>query len=199
QMIGSMFQAARVRTIDQNSNLFVRFGRFTNENDFLKEYGDADDDELLQQSGTIPQALLRMNGRFTRELTKTELFSSAGQIMRHSDDDLTVIQNCFLACLTRLPDAEERDFFLAQLSGTRREREGGGKSRIEQSPTEVALDTVKADSSETDTSGDDSVDAHDSSPNDGAPTSAVESVSRQEAVRDLFWILFNSPGFSWNR
>jgi len=103
QMIGSRFQAARARTSGRNSNLFIRFARLTNENDFLKEYGDADDDELMQQSGTIPQALLRMNGRFTRELTDTESLTTAGQVMRYSDDDETLVQKCFLACLMCLP------------------------------------------------------------------------------------------------
>ncbi|MCP4786869.1 MAG: DUF1553 domain-containing protein [Fuerstiella sp.] len=117
QMIGSMYQAGRIRTTDQQSHLFIRFGKMTNEGDFLKEYGDAADDELLQQSGTIPQALLRMNGKFTRGLTETGAFSAAGQIMRFSGDDETIVQNCFLACLTRMPNAEERDFFVQQLRG----------------------------------------------------------------------------------
>lgn len=154
QMIGSIFQAGHVRTIDQNSNVFIRFARFTNEDDFLKAYGDAADDELLQQSGTIPQALLRMNGRFTREQSKVELFSAAGQIMRFSGDDESLVQNCYLACLTRLPDSEERAFFTQQLRVSSEKR----------------------------------------------PATANEEPARSKAevVRDLYWVLFNSPGFSWN-
>ena len=117
QMIGSMFQASGVKTIDMDSNMFVRFIRFTNENDFLKEYGDATDDELLQQSGTIPQALLRMNGKFTRELTAPSAFNASNQILKYSGEDKMIIQNCFLACLTRFPTAEEEQVFTAMLSG----------------------------------------------------------------------------------
>lgn len=153
QMIGSMFQAGNVKTIDQNSNLFVRFTRFNNENDFLKEYGDAADDELLQQSGTIPQALLRMNGKFTRSLTETGPFSAAGQILRFSSEDEAVVRNCFLACLSRLPTPAEQSHFVDQLTGISGEE------------------------------GDDTV-------NHRTPA---------EVVRDLYWVLFNSPGFSWNR
>ena len=175
QMIGSMFQAARVRTIDRNSNLFVRFARFTNENDFLKEYGDADDDELLQQSGTIPQALLRMNGRFTRELTNTELLTTAGQVMRYSGDDESIVQNCFLACLTRLPTPEERTYFTDQLAAVQAARQ---KSRQGQP-----------------------ADNQQSTPEDSdgpvLPTDEQYS-SRQQVVKDMFWLLYNSPGFSWN-
>ena len=157
QMIGSMLQAGNTRTIDQNSNLFARIGRVTNESDFLREYGDATDDELLQQSGTIPQALLRMNGQFTRDFTRTEMLVAAGQIMSFSGEDRKIVQNCFLACLTRMPDAEEEAFFVNTLSA------------VDQTDQKTA------------------------------PGKKVrERRSRAEIVRDLFWDLFNSEGFSWN-
>lgn len=164
QMIGSMYQAGRIRTTDQKSHLFVRFGKLTNESNFLKEYGDAADDELLQQSGTIPQALLRMNGKFTRGLTETGPFSAAGQIMWFSGDDETIVQNCFLACLTRMPNAEERDFFVQQLRGIEQSNENP-----EQNPED----------------------------SDDTPDEA--KLGRQQIVRDLYWALFNSPDFSWNK
>lgn len=157
QMIGSMLQAGNTRTIDQNSNLFARIGRVTNENDFLREYGDATDDELLQQSGTIPQALIRMNGQFTRDLTKTEMLASAGQIMEFSGEDRNIVRNCFLACLTRLPDAEEEAFFVSELAS------------VNQTDQEI-----------------------------GRGRKMRERRSRSEIVRDLFWDLFNTEGFSWN-
>lgn len=156
QMIGSMFQAGSVRTIDQNSNLFVRFARFINESGFLKQYGDAADDELLQQSGTIPQALIRLNGEFTRGLTETSPLMAAGQIMMFSGEDEPLVRNCFLACLSREPSTEEQDFFVAQLRQI---------------------------------SNQDSDDA----------AAAVDRRSRDEVVRDLYWVLFNSPEFSWNQ
>lgn len=162
QMIGSMVQAGSTQTIDQNSNLFVRFIRITSESDFLKQYGDAEDDELMQQSGTIPQALLRMNGEFTRKLTQTEMLAAAGQIMAFSGDDESIVQNCFLACLTRLPDREEQSYFVDQLR---------------------QVDEVRPES---DPDGADAADQ---------PT---ERRSREQVVRDLYWALFNSPGFSWN-
>lgn len=156
QMIGAMFQAGHTRTVNHNSNMFVRFTKFFNENDFLKEYGDATDDELLQQSGTIPQALLRMNGQFTREFTKTGAFDAAGQILKFSGEDEVMVQNCFLACLTRLPADEEREYFVTQLRQLKSE-----------SPA-----TAEAEE---------------------------EPRSRAQIVQDLYWVLFNSPGFSWNR
>ena len=111
QVIGSLFQAGHIRTIDQNSNPFVRVQKFGNENDFLNEYGDLGDDELLQQVGTIPQALLRMNGRFTAEQSKVDLFSATSQIISFSPDNSAIIDNCYLACLCRHPSAGRTDVF----------------------------------------------------------------------------------------
>lgn len=186
QMIGSMVQAGSTKTIDQNSNLFVRFIRMTSENDFLKQYGDAEDDELLQQTGTIPQALLRMNGKFTRELTDVELLAAAGQILRFSGDDESVVQNCFLACLSRLPDPEEQDFFVQQLKQAelRAQNPEQAKPAEGQKAQDESFDNATVDgATQTDNS---------------AVVDAEDHRRREEIVRDLYWILFNSPGFSWN-
>jgi hypothetical protein len=118
QVIGSLFQAAHIRTIDQNSNLIARVQKFGNENDFLNEYGDMGDDELLQQVGTIPQALLRMNGRFSSELSKAELLTAAGQILDFSPNDEAVVENSYLTCLARRPSDEEKEYFVAMLDKT---------------------------------------------------------------------------------
>ena len=163
QVIGSLFQAGHVRTIDQNSNLVARLQKFGNVNDFMNEYGDMGDDELLQQVGTIPQALLRMNGRFSSELSKAELLTAAGQIIAFSPDDESIVENSYLACLARRPSDEERTCFLDLLRAASKANTATEK-----------LDAAPADSA--------------TSPK---PT-------REQIVQDLFWILFNSPEFSWN-
>ncbi len=56
-MIGSVIQAASVKTINQQSHVFVRLARYFNEKDFVKRYGDVDDDEFVRSPGTIPQRL----------------------------------------------------------------------------------------------------------------------------------------------
>ena len=81
----------------------------------FNEYGDPGDAELDQRGGTIPQALLRMNGQVTRELVKTSPFSAAGRIMALSGSNEQLIENCFLVCLSRRPTAGERTHFLKQL------------------------------------------------------------------------------------
>jgi len=163
QVIGSLFQAGHVRTIDQNSNLVARLQKFGNVNDFMNAYGDMGDDELLQQVGTIPQALLRMNGRFSSELSKAELLTAAGQIIAFSPDDDSIVENSYLACLARRPSDEERTCFLDLLRAASKANTATEK-----------LDAAPADSA--------------TSPK---PT-------REQIVQDLFWILFNSPEFSWN-
>ena len=157
QVIGSMFQAGNILTIDQNSHVFTRFARFSNENDFLQQYGETADDELLRQTGTIPQALLRMNGQFTKSLTGTDLLRSAGQILSFSKTDEAIVDNCYLTCLSRLPTSEERAVFQKSLAA-------------------ALTNDEKENSAEAD--------------------EAV--LTRQQAVADLFWVLFNSPEFSWN-
>jgi hypothetical protein len=72
----------------------------------------------LQQVGTIPQALLRMNGRFTAELSKVDLLSAPSQIMNFSPNNQAIIDHCFLACLCRRPTSEEQTYFLGQLDRT---------------------------------------------------------------------------------
>lgn len=148
QVIGAIVQAGNILTIDQNSHVFTRFARFTSENDFLRQYGEIPEDELLQQTGTIPQALLRMNGEFTRDRTRAELLNSAGQIVSFSRDDETMINNSFLACLTRPPTVEEQEVFSGRLRNIPQGEQGERQ--------------------------------------------------REKVIEDLFWVLFNSPEFSWN-
>lgn len=148
QVIGSLFQAGHIRTIDQNSNPLVRVQKFGNENDFLNEYGDLGDDELLQQVGTIPQALLRMNGRFTAELSKVDLLTAPSQLINFSPDSQALIENCFLACLCRRPAPEEQSYFLNQLESTvevaeQKTKAGDSAPQPEIKPTQTRADVVQ--------------------------------------------------------
>lgn len=115
QVIGSMLQANHVETIDQNSHLFVRAVRFFRERDFVNEFGDPGVDELEDRTGTIQQALLRMNGEFARELSEEKLLAAPGQIRRYSASPDDLLNNVFLSSLTRLPNDAERACFLPQL------------------------------------------------------------------------------------
>ena len=119
QIIGSMQQASYIQTIDQNSHLAVRFIRFTSENDFVKAYGDLGDQELVDRSGTIPQALLRMNGEVTRDAIKTGPLSTASRIAKMCQSNQEVVEVSYLACVARRPTAEEEAHFVGLLDKRR--------------------------------------------------------------------------------
>ena len=118
QVIGAMVQASSIKTVDLHSHWTTRAIRFFRELDFVKEYGDLGDDELTERTGTIPQALLRMNSNFAAEWTKSTIFSAAGRIAAMAPDDEACLDLCFLVCLTRHPTAEERSVLLRQLERT---------------------------------------------------------------------------------
>lgn len=124
QVIGSMLQAASLKTIDQNSHWTSRAIRFFRELDFVKEYGDLGDDELTERSGTIPQSLLRMNSSFAAEWTKSTVFSAAGRIASIAPNDEACLDLCFLVCLTRRPTFEEQQIMLPSLENTRGPKRG---------------------------------------------------------------------------
>lgn len=119
QVIGAMLQASSIKTIDQNSHWVRRAFRFFQELNFVKEYGDLGDDELGEHSGTIPQALLRMNGEFARDRSEGNPFSAPGRIAAMAPTDDGCLDLCFLVCLTRYPTAEERLQIQPQLDQTR--------------------------------------------------------------------------------
>lgn len=122
QVIGSILQGASLSTIDRNSSLFIRAIRFFRENDFVKEYGDLGEEELSEQSGTVPQALLRMNGRLTREILGPNPFSATGRIAQLTPTDEACVETAFLITFTRRPSSEELSHFSAMLKGSRGDR-----------------------------------------------------------------------------
>lgn len=123
QIIGAMLQASSLKTIDQNSNLIMRGRRFFSELNFVKEYGDLGSDELNDFPGTIPQALLRMNGEFAKDNGSASPLNSVGRIASLGVSAEKRIETCYLVCLTRLPTTEERDYFLKQYQSAKNQKQ----------------------------------------------------------------------------
>lgn len=119
QVIGNVIQAASVKTINQQSHIFVRLARYFNERDFVKRYGDVDDDEFARASGTIPQRLLMMNGDLVDGKAKEELLNASSQIAMFAPDDRAAVETAYLTVLTRRPTSKESDHFAAKLAGTK--------------------------------------------------------------------------------
>ena len=119
QIIGSLLQSSSLTTIDQNSHLISRFIKLTRSNDFVKEYGDLGENELEDRAGTIPQALLRMNGNLINETIDAKPFTASGRIAGMAKDDRQCLELCFLVCLTRRPTEAELTDLLPLLSDKR--------------------------------------------------------------------------------
>ncbi len=116
QVIGSLLQSSSIQTIDQNSHLFMRFKKLVTHNDFVREYGDLGDGELLDRGGTIPQRLLLMNGKLAWEALKIDPFNSSARINAFGGDDERRVETAYLVCLTRRPSREELQVFTAMFA-----------------------------------------------------------------------------------
>lgn len=115
QVVGSIFQSSLVATIDQDSPPIVRFRRLIAETEFIREFGDIGEDELMEQGVTVSQTLLRMNGKLSRESTQAGLLTGPSQLLSFCSTDDSLIENAYLMCLTRYPDPQELEFFRRQL------------------------------------------------------------------------------------
>ncbi len=126
QLIGSILQAASLRTIDQNSHLLVRTLRYFQENDFVKEYGDLGDNELEERAGTISQALLRMNGKLASDALAAGPLNSTSRIATFAGTSEKCLETCYLVALSRRPTQAEADYFLPQIESA----QGGSRSQV---------------------------------------------------------------------
>lgn len=122
QVIGALYQSSSLTTADQNSHLISRLIKLTRSNDFVREYGDLGENELEDRAGTIPQALLRMNGKFVKETFDAQPFTASGRISQMAPNEEKLLELCYLVCLTRRPTAEESAYFVPLLQQVRPKR-----------------------------------------------------------------------------
>jgi hypothetical protein len=118
QVVGSILQAASVKTIDQQSHVLVRLARFGGEKDFVRRYGDTGDDEFAPHGGTIPQRLLLMNGELVDKHLRSELTNASAQIAMMAPDDRSAVDTAFLTVFTRRPRPAEAELFIGRIAGT---------------------------------------------------------------------------------
>ena len=120
QVAASIHQASRVKTIDESSSIISRLELFGGVNDFTKEYGDRGDDEFQANAITIPQRLLVMNGKFTRErIEDNPVMNASTRIANQARDDRSAVEAVFLAVLNRRPSEREWTAFAERLAGTK--------------------------------------------------------------------------------
>ena len=119
QIAGSLVQMSNLHTLDPDSHIIWQLMRVGNVAEFVRRYGDAGEDELREQAGTISQRLVLMNGRIVRERVEANIFSAAGRIAKLSPDDETRIEVAYLIALTRYPTAEELATFKPWFDGSK--------------------------------------------------------------------------------
>ncbi|MEM9702024.1 MAG: DUF1553 domain-containing protein, partial [Planctomycetota bacterium] len=107
QMIGAMTQAGSVRTLDADSPLFVRALRFFRSVDFVRDYGDPGENELVLEPGTVPQALLRMNGDLPRELSQAQPLGAPARLTWFAGEPPQQVEAALLCVLSRRPTPSE--------------------------------------------------------------------------------------------
>ncbi|MEQ1862019.1 MAG: DUF1549 domain-containing protein [Chthoniobacteraceae bacterium] len=120
QMAGSVIQAASLSTIDADTQVIFRLKRDADVSNFVKRYGDVGEDEFGDQSGTITQRLLMMNGSMISSNTGTNFLTTASaRISMLSPDPAAAVETAYLAVFTRRPSAEEADYFTGKLAQAR--------------------------------------------------------------------------------
>lgn len=120
QVAGSILQSASLKTIDAESHIFVKLGRFEQQREFINRYGDTGEDEFTDRGGTIPQRLLMMNGTLVKERTKNDFFANAAtRIAQLAPDNKTAVEVAYLATLSRRPTPGELEHFTGRLGDSK--------------------------------------------------------------------------------
>ncbi|EMI18382.1 protein containing DUF1549 [Rhodopirellula maiorica SM1] len=123
QMAGCIIQSARIKKIDRESSLLVQFDKFGSTNDFVRRYGDQGEDEFTNDSVTISQRLVMLNGKMLRKaIGDNPVLNATNHIARFAKTDTQAIETTYLAVLNRRPTPAEQQHFVTRLneSGSRR-------------------------------------------------------------------------------
>lgn len=117
QVAASLIQASRVKTVNRDSSLVVQLQKIGGVNDFVKRYGDVGQDEFAEDTVTVTQRLLMLNGKLVREQTRAEpLLGATAHIRMFSRSAAATIDNAYLCVLNRYPDQHERAVFQQRLA-----------------------------------------------------------------------------------
>jgi hypothetical protein len=111
QVAGSVLQSASIATIDAETHILVRLTRQNQQREFVQRYGDTGEDEFSGRGGTIPQALLRMNGEMVRDRINESPVNATTRIAWIAPNDPKAVEVAYLAVLSRRPTPEEASHF----------------------------------------------------------------------------------------
>ncbi|MEM6690054.1 MAG: DUF1549 domain-containing protein [Planctomycetota bacterium] len=117
QVAGALTQAARVQTIDRDSTFLIQLLANTGINEFVTRYGDVGEDQFSDESGTITQRLLMMNGDMLRELAEhNPLMNTSAHVSMYQASHEKMVEALYLATLNRQPTAIESEHFASRLN-----------------------------------------------------------------------------------
>lgn len=109
QVAGSIIQSSRFSTVNASSSIVTRLISFTEQQDFLRAFGDRGDDEFDGDAITIAQRLVLMNGKLVSERSQPDfVVNAAGRISQMVTDNQRAIEVVYLAVLGRYPNDSER-------------------------------------------------------------------------------------------
>lgn len=118
QYIRSLQQASSITTLNsEHTGTVAALRRFADVRRFMQNSELSDADEVVV-SGTVTQAVERLMGNQTTQLSRATPWTGPGRIALLSDDVTSILNTSYLACLTRLPTEPEREWFPEQLTGT---------------------------------------------------------------------------------
>jgi hypothetical protein len=110
QVAGAIIQAARIKTTDRESSLFLQLQTLAGTNDFVTQYGDIGEDEFTSDSITITQRLLMMNGELLRDLVESNpLLNASAHVRMFAKDTSQIVDLLYLSALNRYPTAAEKN------------------------------------------------------------------------------------------
>ncbi|MFN9345765.1 MAG: DUF1553 domain-containing protein [Planctomycetota bacterium] len=122
QMAAAVHQACRLKTIDASSSILSQLEMFGGVNDFTAAYGSRGEDEFAEQSVTVPQRLLMMNGKYLSErIDNNPIMNASTRIAGLAKDDVTAVQTAYLSTLNRPADIQEQEYFVERLVGKKGE------------------------------------------------------------------------------
>ncbi|GAA5508051.1 DUF1553 domain-containing protein [Novipirellula caenicola] len=117
QMAACIIQSSRIKKIDRDSSLLVQLDKFGSTNDFVRRYGDQGEDEFTNDSVTISQRLVMLNGEMLRKaIGDNPVLNATNHIARFAKTDAQAIETTYLAVLNRRPTPVEQEHFVARLN-----------------------------------------------------------------------------------
>ncbi|TWU31763.1 DUF1553 domain-containing protein [Novipirellula artificiosorum] len=124
QVAACVIQSSRIKKIDRDSSLLTQIQKFGGMNDFVERYGDIGEDEFSNDSVTITQRLVMLNGDMLAEsIGDNPIMNASTQIEMFAPDDKMAIETTYLCVLNRLPTEEEQAHFAERISGSDSRRE----------------------------------------------------------------------------